>query len=331
LGKPPFFKNENRCLPLGGGLFFYRQQMGDVDMIARALHIPIKKVRECVDRVSEKIGADKKFVLGVLVEYYSNYSPFFENMPPELIDLILHGASVKDIINFCMTSKAHSGYCDDPHLWRALLFRDFNVTQLQGQILVKGKKLSVQKDPKTVYKAIVALGKQMEKLARSINKASGNTSFLNARWTKFVRILHKISHIGGAVLLVGFLNIIQQQDISPFVYINFINNVFVGLMTEWFRHEDFEILRQLKSQAAEPIVLDLIKEGFMSLVNRVTFVQPNKFKALFDFYVFLFGEYVDDDVRQRMKILLSSLTRFLNAGYVKQNATIVSNYLAGKK
>ncbi len=50
-------------------------------------------------------------------------------MPPELWYLAVENLPVEDILNLCRTSKEFAGMCEDNHLWKFLLKRDYNVVR----------------------------------------------------------------------------------------------------------------------------------------------------------------------------------------------------------
>lgn len=58
---------------------------------------------------------------------------YFEKLPNELIILILSDVPIRDILNFCQTSKAYHQYCNSEFLWKMLYERDFPNKELQKE------------------------------------------------------------------------------------------------------------------------------------------------------------------------------------------------------
>lgn len=56
-----------------------------------------------------------------------------EDLPPEIIEMIISGLPTRDVLNFCRTRKEYRMYCDSETLWRALYERSFGKYKSKGQ------------------------------------------------------------------------------------------------------------------------------------------------------------------------------------------------------
>jgi hypothetical protein len=124
-----------------------------------------------------------------------------EELPLELRHLIVQDASVKDILAWCTASKQHSVLCDDPVLWKALLWRDFrDELQILDQRHMFGEYNPLGND-KLRYKVLALMKSQLLK---------AKYNFVRIQSTDPYWLTQAATHIERAFLVTELFSRIQD-------------------------------------------------------------------------------------------------------------------------
>ena len=82
-------------------------------------------ISKCLALVSKQAGISQESVADLIRKHYD--VDRLSSLPSEIVMMLLTGAGPKEILQFCATSKTNQQFCEDPHLWSALLKRDFQI------------------------------------------------------------------------------------------------------------------------------------------------------------------------------------------------------------
>jgi hypothetical protein len=265
--------------------------MADHKKLAKLFKVRVDVIKKCISSCAKSTGYDRKTVMTVLSDHYTKYAEFFEYLPPEINTMILEGLSVKDIVSFCMSTKANSQYCNDPYLWRALLLRDLGIEKLHRPT----KDLSMN-DPKKVYASIISLGKNLQKSEYFVLKPSKDEKLkTELKRRKFTKQLAKICDIGGATMFYSFL---ETLDAKMFKKAGAMHVIVLAklLVKKFLLRQDYEIIRDLArlsrirgpngyfSRTADSIYF-ILRTGLAAFVNKKVLDLPYaKYTSLVAFY-----------------------------------------------
>jgi hypothetical protein len=93
-----------------------------VNYLSEVFGKPAETIESCLLKAIDDSGVSQNEAVEILREHYG--VDYLSYLPHELA-MILQGVDAPTLIAYCSTSKRLRETCEDPHLWSALLARDF--------------------------------------------------------------------------------------------------------------------------------------------------------------------------------------------------------------